>query len=185
SSQSVSRSGQSRFLLVLVIGVIVAMTTLLVSRLFVLQVSSHERYEDLANGNRIRETISYAPRGNIYDREGRLLASNTITFQLSATPYLVERNESDRTADYELIAGLLDIKSEDIAEAVEENGLEYPLPVIVRSYIRHEQALALRQYLPRLSGFHLSDVPTRKYVADAGLAHIIGYTGVVSEADLD
>lgn len=184
-AQSVGQEQRSRFLFALAGLVILATVLLLVTRLFLLQVSSHERYLDLANGNRIRETITYAPRGNIYDRDGRLIASNTISFQLSVTPYLMERNQHQRTSDYRLIGELLDIDPQTIAQQAETKGLEYPLPVIVERNIEHRQALAVMQYLSRLEGFHLSEVPIRKYVADAGLAHILGYTGVVSEQDLE
>lgn len=186
NGQSVTAaSGRSPFLLLFVTGAVVGLAVILVVKLFTLQVTSHERFLDLANGNRIRETISYAPRGNIYDRHGELIASNTITFQLSATPYLTAKTEAERQADYRQIAGLLGIKDQAIKDKVEAHGLDYPLPVIVKQNIKHSRALALMQYLSRLQGFHLSEVPTRQYVADAGLAHILGYTGIVSDQDLD
>src|SRR5690606_24926504 len=123
--------------------------------------SSHERFTELSNGNRIRETISYAPRGNIYDRNGRLLASNTIAFQLSSTPYLVSRDESIRSQIYDRIGKLTDTPPNEIKRQVEANGLDYPLPIAVGGQLEHGQALALMQWLGRYDGFHISEVPIR------------------------
>jgi penicillin-binding protein 2 len=157
---------------------------LMMFKLFDLQVSAHDRYVDLANGNRVRESINYAPRGKIYDRNGKIIAQNTLTFQLSVTPFLLAVNESDRDDDYKLIATQLGEAWQNIKAQTEKNGLDYPLPIVVASSIEHDSAIKLMQFLPRLAGFDIGRVPTRQYIADAGLAHIIGYVGIVSEQDL-
>ena len=170
--------------IIIIIG-IVLLSAGLMSRLFFLQVVEGARFNELANGNRIRETISYAPRGNIYDRNGVLLATNTITFQLSATPYLLEPDEQDRQSDYQKLSSLIDITPQVLKEESEDEGLAYPLPILLAENVDHEKALAIRQVLPELKGFSLDEVPTRKYKSDSALAHIVGYVGRVSEADLD
>jgi len=87
---------QRSVLPLLMIGGVILLALGLSFRLYFLQVLAGDHYDQLANGNRIRETINYAPRGNIYDRNGVLLATNTVTFQLSATPYLLEVEEAER-----------------------------------------------------------------------------------------
>ena len=68
-------------------------------KLFQMQVLAAGSYEELANGNRIREVIEYAPRGKILDRDGRVLAQNTLIFQLSVTPHLTEEKEASLKDD--------------------------------------------------------------------------------------
>src|SRR5215467_4619658 len=45
-------------------------------RFYILQVAHHQTYQQQAENNRIRETPVIAPRGAIYDREGRFLVDN-------------------------------------------------------------------------------------------------------------
>jgi len=176
--------GQKRAIPALIALGIILLSGGLVVRLFQLQVTAHDQYAELANGNRIRETINHAPRGNIYDRDGRLLAGNTISYELSVTPYLLPDNEDERGGMYSLLAELLNVQPAVIGASVEASGLDYPLPITIKRNLSHPQALAVMQYLPRLHGWHISQVPQRKYLSDSGMAHILGYTANVDPADL-
>ena len=64
-------------------------------------------------------------------------------------------------------------------------GEEYPLPILIAENIDHKLALKIEQILPKTPGFSLDEIPSRRYVSEAGLAHIIGFTGRVSEEDLE
>ena len=50
---------------------------ILIARLFVLQILNASEYAEQALQNRIRTNVIKATRGEIYDREGKLLAKNT------------------------------------------------------------------------------------------------------------
>lgn len=169
----------------LIIAVILAAGIGLVVRLFQLQVSAHEQYAQLADGNRIRDSIAHAPRGNIYDRQGRLLASNTVGYELSVTPYLLPESSQSREEMYDLITQAADVSPLSIKAKAEAEGLDYPLPITAINNLEHKQALSIMQHLPRLAGWHISQVPQRKYVSDSGLAHILGYTASVDQEDLE
>ena len=55
---------------------------ILISKLFTLQILEASKYEERALQNRIRTNIIKANRGEIYDREGHLLAKNMTGYQL-------------------------------------------------------------------------------------------------------
>jgi penicillin-binding protein 2 len=55
---------------------IVAILTVLVLGLWNLQVLGVENYRSLAEANRVRKEPVLAPRGKIFDREGRLIVDN-------------------------------------------------------------------------------------------------------------
>ena len=57
----------------------------------------------------VRERISYAARGRILDRNGKVLADNTLSFQLTATPYLMEEGAT-READIKRMSELIGVK---------------------------------------------------------------------------
>ncbi len=151
-----------------------------------LQVVNGERLRGIAEGNRIRKQITYAPRGQILDRDGTVLASNTASFQLSATPYQLPDSAEERNAMYQRIASVLDDVSVDsITKKVQEKGLDYPQPVLLSDRISRRVALRLEYILPELRGFSLNSIPTREYETGTSLAHILGYVGRVSDQDLE
>src|SRR6266403_755702 len=58
----------------------------LIVRLFVLQVSRHEYYAELSQGNRVRNEPIPAARGLILDRHGEVIAGNQPAYQLELVP---------------------------------------------------------------------------------------------------
>lgn len=69
-----------RFIVFLVL--VGAVFLLLVARLFILQVLDASEYAEQALQNRIRTNVIKATRGEIYDREGKLIAKNTTGYQV-------------------------------------------------------------------------------------------------------
>lgn len=151
--------------------------------LFSLQIVNGSRYVGLAEGNRVRERVSYAQRGRILDRNGIELATNTATFQLSVTPYLMPKDEARRNAMYELLSAKTALTSSQIKEKAESQGAAYTQPLLIKDHLTYEKALAIEQKIPELTGFSLDEVPTRQY--KPGLAQVLGYVGRVNEAELE
>src|SRR5215204_2360526 len=60
---------------------------MVVLQLFSLQVLEGAKYRDLSEENRIRVEVLTAPRGEIRDRKGRLLADNVPSFTVTIDPY--------------------------------------------------------------------------------------------------
>lgn len=184
SDDSTTDTKVRRRLLVMSAAMIVVLT-LFILRLFMMQVLSASSYEALANGNRVREEVTYAPRGKILDVRGEILAENTLIFQLTAIPYLLENDERLRLADAELIGTILNQKPQKILDTVLAEGDEFVQPLLVAENISHKKALALEAHSKDLKGYTLEEIPVRSYNNEAALAHIIGYSGRVSEADLE
>ena len=70
-----------------VIGLVIILMLLLCIRLFVLTIIQQEKWEASAESQNTKEVVTAAPRGEILDRYGRLLAGNkqifTVTFNVS------------------------------------------------------------------------------------------------------
>ncbi len=162
----------------------VVLVGLLTSRLFSLQIIQGARNLGLAEGNRIREKIDRAPRGAIYDRNGVALVKNIPAFDVSVTPSLLAKSDSDRQAAYSRLGQLLKMRPAKIA-AISENKKLNPLqPELIASGLTRDQALLVEQDLPKLPGFHLDVNPTRQYLDGGLLSHFLGYIGRVSQDDL-
>ena len=183
SKQFVSDKGiKSRMLLMAV--VLVILFIVLIIRLFAVTIISAQKFQSLANGNRVRQTVLYAPRGKIYDRNGTILADNDLSFQLIATPYLLNFEPDSYSKNLKTVASIIGEKTEDVTKKLTANGEDYVLPVVIDDSLTHLQALKLEAQLPKLPGFSVDEIPIRKYRSDSALAQVLGYSGRVSEYDI-
>src|SRR6202020_749233 len=82
----------------------------LITGLWRLQVLGAENFRALAEANRIRKVPILAPRGRLFDREGRLLVDN----YPSVTCYLLREQVKDLESDLPLISHGLNIPIEQI-----------------------------------------------------------------------
>ena len=65
-----------------IIGIMIALGTIMVLRLFMLTVIDGKEWRNLANSSSIRGIYNSSPRGSIYDRNGKVLATNKQIFSV-------------------------------------------------------------------------------------------------------
>ena len=143
-----------------------------------LQVLNSENFRSLAEANRVRKVPILAPRGKLFDREGRLLVDN----YPSVTCYLLREQVKDLDADLPLISKGLHISAEQIQATLRRYQIApkyQPIP-LKQDITPDEQAFiaAHRDELPELETL---DEQRRLYPSDGFAAHLIGYVGEVSE----
>lgn len=162
--------------------VIVAVMLVLLSGLWRLQVLGAQNYRALAEMNRVRKVPILAPRGKLFDRDGRVLVDN----YPSVSCFLVREQGRDMSADLPLIARGLHIEVEQIESILKRYRtapIYQPLP-LKQDITPDEQAFieAHRNELPELETI---DEQRRLYPRDGFAAHLIGYVGEVSEEMLN
>src|SRR5688572_31916908 len=146
---------------------------------WVLQVVQTDKYVEMANSNYQRTLSLRAPRGVLFDREGRVLVENRDSFTISIDRELTKDSaETIRTA-----SALLGLDAEQVKQAVDRHVKSEPVyrPVVIVQDASLEQAvrvLSRQRELPELS---VEQVPTRKYPDDALAAHLFGYVGQADE----
>src|ERR1700733_9584654 len=150
----------------------------LITGLWRLQVLDAESFRSLAEANRIRKVPILAPRGRLFDRDGRLLVDN----YPSVSCYLLREQVKDFDADLNLISRGLHIPVEQIQATLRryQSAPKYqPIP-LKQDITPDEQAFiaAHRDELPELETL---DEQRRLYPSDGFAAHLIGYVGEVSE----
>jgi penicillin-binding protein 2 len=155
---------------------------ILITGLWRLQVLGADNFRALAEANRIRKVPILAPRGRLFDREGRLLVDN----YPSVSCYLLREQVKDLDADLPLIAQGLHISVEQIQSTLRRYQIApkyQPIP-LKQDISPDEQAFiaAHRDELPELETL---DEQRRLYPRDGFAAHLIGYVGEVSEQMLD
>ena len=147
-----------------------------------LQVLGGTNWRVLAEQNRIRKVPVLAPRGRIFDREGRIIVDN----YPSVTCYLLRDQQKNLEADLPLIATGLDMSVDQIQATLKHFQLapKYQSIPLKQDITPDEQAFieAHRNELPELETI---DEQRRLYPRDGFAAHLIGYVGEVSENDLN
>ena len=165
--------------------IVALVLVILLGGLWRLQVVGASNYKVLAEANRIRKVPVLAPRGKLFDREGRILVDN----YPSVTCYILReqiRDSGRDSAELALIARGLSIPVDQIQGILRHYQLapKYePIP-LKKDITPDEQAFiaAHRDELPELE---TQDEQRRLYPRDGFAAHIIGYVGEVSEQMLN
>lgn len=142
--------------------------------LFQAQVLKGGYYRNLSEENRIRLIPLEAPRGNVYDRGGRALATNRPAYQLVATP-------EDVTPEvYPVLARLLKVSEREIRERMSAER-EYPFaPVVLSADISKELLFQVEELRPELPGVSIQTDSIRSYPYGLIASHLIGYLGKIS-----
>lgn len=162
--------------------IIAGILAILFAGLYRLQVLGASNYRVLAEANRVRKIPVLAPRGRLFDREGRLLVDN----YPSVTCYLLRDQTKDVAADIPVIAAGLHVQPEQIEATLRrfQASPRYQSIPLKEDITPDEQAFiaAHRDELPELE---TRDEQRRLYPRGGFAAHLIGYVGEVSEQMLD
>lgn len=161
---------------------LVAISVLLIGRLFYLQIMQGERFFALAEKNRTAVRFVMPERGKIYDRNGVVLADNHKAFQA----VLVKEQTSDYKKTIENFKKLVPLDEEEEARILKESRYKRPfMPVQVKDNLTKEQMVLLQLNAPQLPGIQIEETMLRRYPQGALNAHLIGYVSLLNEKDTD
>jgi len=169
------RKMRSRTLvLMLVCGL--AAFSVLIARLFYLQIIKHTEYEAMAIEQQLRETVLDSGRGTIYDRNMNVLAisADVETIYISPAEIAMYGESIDLIADG--LSGILNISRDKIAEMAADRDSWYKT---VARRVEADVAAAVREFKNEngLKGVKI-EADTKRYYPYGTLAsHVIGYTG--------
>ena len=167
--------------LIAAVVVILLLTSVLVGRLFQLQVVEHQQFADLSQGNRLRIEALPPTRGLIFDRNGVVLAENLPTWELIVIPE--EIADLDDALDALETLGLVDPDERaDLTKLVRSHrGFER---VILRNLSEEEAArFSVRRH--HFPGVDIREGLVRHYPYGTAAAHALGYVARISPADLE
>ncbi|MGE5247214.1 MAG: penicillin-binding protein 2 [Verrucomicrobiota bacterium] len=157
---------------------------LLAGRLYWLQVVNHEYYQTLSENNRLRLRTVRAPRGPIFDRNGKPIAETQGSFDLVCSPVDV----SDPSGEVRFLSQIVefDADEDEILEKIRKarNTNPYSSITVARD-LRFEQVSALEFNREALPGFSIMVEAKRSYPLGAAFAHVVGYVGEASQDELD
>jgi penicillin-binding protein 2 len=156
-------------------------------RLWSLQVIHHEEYVKKAESNRLKTLPIPAPRGFIFDREGRVLAENHPTLSIIMSREEVQaRHKTIADVVDELVARGLKLDPAFISGHVEmlrRQPLWYP--VVIKENADPDDVAWVRAHQLEHPELDVVVQPTRRYPDGPLLAHVLGYVGEVSPPQLE
>ncbi|MBW4537795.1 MAG: penicillin-binding protein 2 [Myxacorys chilensis ATA2-1-KO14] len=179
TGRNVGRQNQSMVLLLLLIGLILGG---LGGRLAYLQLVEGDRNRELAETNRIRLIPKHPERGKIVDRKGRILAGSRLSHSVYLQPLAQKKVDWPKTL--QRLSQILNIPVQDIERRLQQEGYSSPYMVRIARGISPQKVTALEEYRSELAGVEVDAEAVRDYPnGDLG-AHVIGYTGELSDQEL-
>lgn len=150
-----------------------------------LQIMKGTGFALLAEKNKTRVITSQAHRGVFFDRNGKILVRNTPDFSLVTTPIDLPNDVKMRDEIIHTISSLAMISESEIREQLKNH--DRYRPFLLKDHLSYEQALKLEVTLRGVQGVEIAVSEKRSYemTPQKSVSHIFGYTGRISEEQLE
>src|SRR5258708_15762664 len=161
---------------------VIAMVSLLLSGFWKLQVVEADECWQRGERNRIRSIPIIAPRGNMLDREGRILVDSYPSFSvllLRDDAALLERSLA-------IVADGLNVPIEDLRQQVDAaRGLPKFQPIVIKPEASKADIAFIESHRADLPVLERRMVHRRRYLRGGFMSHVSGYVGEVSEQQVE
>ncbi len=158
-------------------GMIVAIFIVFIIRLFYLQIIDGT-YKQIADDRGIRKEQVDPERGQIFDRNGKLIVYNEPSYKLMVVPSQVKQIDTIR------FCGILGIEKEYFIKKMKEaKSFSRMRESVFLSQISAEEFGRIEEYLYEFKGFYTAISPVRKYAYPSS-AHLLGYVAEVDSNDI-
>lgn len=161
------------------LGLCLLLFVILLGRMVYLQLWRGEYYTKQSDGNRLRQSRIIAPRGLIFDKEGKELVNN-----LPGYAVVLQKQADYKPETLEHISKLLSIPVPEIKKRIKESQNYYE-PIMLKSDLTLEMVTKIeeqRRYMPEVM---LSVQPIRNYPYKELAVHALGYVGEVSSYEIE
>jgi penicillin-binding protein 2 len=162
--------------------IITALFSVLAVSFWVLQVVQHAQYKELAENNHQRTLALRAPRGLIFDRDGKVLVVNRGSYSIS----IVREHTKDMNRTVKLVSQVLGLEESAVRAIVDRHRREptyRPITIVQDATLAQVAAVSARRLDFELPDVVVEQVPTRSYPGTMA-AHLFGYVGEVSDKDV-
>lgn len=161
--------------------IFLAVVVLIASCYWFVQVVHGTFYRERADNNRLRKASIQAPRGLIYDRQGRLLVENIPSYRL-----LLDRSRSaDLDASIRFAAQILGKPEPGLRQILErERGTSIFKPVPLAEDLALAQVARFSVEALEHPEFEIDVEHLRLYRHGPTTAHVLGYLGEATEEEL-
>ena len=151
----------------------------LIGRMVYLQLWRGDYYAKQSDGNRLRQSKISAPRGLIYDSEGKVLVNN-----LPGYAVVLQKQSKYKEETLQRLSTLLDMPVEDIKKKIAASANYYE-PIMLKNNLDIQLVTRIeeqRRYMPEVM---LTVQTIRNYPYHELAVHALGYVGEVSEYEME
>ena len=166
-------------------GLAIAIFSVLFLRLWYVQILEGDKYLSQANDNRVREIRIQAPRGDILDRNGKILVANRTELAVQVRPEDLPRPGTDRRDELNRLSAVTGMTRREIVKELEQGNRAAPGgPVILKKGLGVDKVYYLRENQSSFPGVSVERVFTREYKQGTTAAHLFGNVGEVTAEQL-
>lgn len=166
----------------IIIAAKIVVFSVIVSRLFSMQIKNNEKYTTLSDSNRIKEWRHPPVRGEFHDYFGKIIASNQNVYQL----HLVNDEVQDFSSLVIKLKNLLDLSEVEFKKIVNKQKVIKPWEqLIILESLSWDQFSKINSFLYELPGIKPVLAIVRYYPYKENLTHVLGYVNNPSEIDVE
>lgn len=151
---------------------------MIVTGLFYVQVIQGQHFLRLSVNNRIRVVPLEGWRGQIKDRNGKILADNRLSYDVMITPQEIQTGE----AVFAFLSRVLGMDQHVLAQRYSRKKAAVFAPVAVAEDISREKAIIIEENRYRFPSLFVQENYRRFYPLGKNSAHVLGYIGKMSLA---
>jgi penicillin-binding protein 2 len=155
----------------------VLLFVMLAARLWQLQILRGKEFREISSENLLRIEQVPAPRGIIYDRNGKPLVKNSPYFTVAL------RQELLGEADLGAIAEFLGVDREEIADRIQKHKDPFT-PIKLKDGLTFEQVAYIEARLSDYPALTIDVEETRHYLYGEVGAHLVGYLGKLNASQM-
>ena len=155
--------------------------SLVLGRLYVLQVVEYEHFSTLSDSNRVRIKALPPTRGLIFDRNGVVMANNLPAYRLE----IVREQVTDLDTTLKQLKHYVDYNEQDLKRFEQASKRRRPFESVpLRLNLDDSEVARLAVNLHQFEGVEINARLTRHYPQGSHAVHALGYVGRIDEKDL-
>lgn len=167
----------------ILLGTIFTFSAIIIFRLLYLQVLQYKTYAERAQYSTSRIEVLTAPRGIIYDRNGKIIATNKQSISVVVYPNKLKSKEEKKKI-FKILSNILDTNKSKLKTTLLNLPTNAPLPIRLQSNISVKEATLIVERKHLLPGIEIQEEPIRFYPHGKTASHILGYISQIDEKEL-
>ena len=152
----------------------------LTTAFFRTQILGHKQWVLMAEENRLREVPIAAPRGIIYDRNGKVIAENVVGYTVS----VLAQSEDSLRGTMKRLGGTIPLTPAQVNNAVRRYRAGPTRPTVILNDASFDIVSVLEEHRFEFPSLIIQSAPKRFYPSGPAVSAIVGYVGEISPTEL-
>ncbi len=153
---------------------------IIIVRFYSLQIVNYSMYESEAKGNMLNRIDISAPRGIVFDRNGKKLIYNVPCYNIVVYPDIIKQHPET----WEKISQITKVPIEQLQKSMKRNQYGSYRPAIVLRNINYKVNAIINENIQDLPGAEVAFDPIREYSNEILSGNLLGYTAEIRRRDM-